>query len=65
MRTKKRRRHEVPGVCLAAMRPLLRYSHNRDAYVLRVAGGRFGPVLTERDASESQAASGAAPDNDQ
>ena len=27
------------------MRPLLRYSRGRDAYVLRLAGDRAGPVL--------------------
>jgi hypothetical protein len=27
------------------MRPLLRYSHSRDAYILRVIGGKAGPVL--------------------
>jgi hypothetical protein len=27
------------------VRPLLRYSRGRDAYVLRVVGGRFGPVM--------------------
>jgi hypothetical protein len=35
----------IPGRLLALMRPLLRYSMTRDAYVLRVVGGRFGPVL--------------------
>jgi hypothetical protein len=64
MRSHKRRRRNVPGVCLVAMRPLLRYSINREAYVLRVGGGRFGPVLKERAAADSQAAS-AARGNDQ
>jgi len=27
------------------MRPMMRYSWSRDAYVLRVVGGRMGPVL--------------------
>jgi hypothetical protein len=48
VRTKQRRRRHVPGVWIAVLSPFLRYSHNRDAYVLRIAGGRFGPVLTHR-----------------
>ncbi len=45
MRTDPRPRHYVsPGV-LAAMRPILRFSHRRNAYVLRLAGNRTGPVL--------------------
>ena len=30
---------------LAVLRPLFRYSAGRDAYVLRIVGNRFGPVL--------------------
>jgi hypothetical protein len=45
MRTTKRTRRYVPGHWLTLMRPLLRYSATRDAYVLRVIGRRTGPVL--------------------
>jgi hypothetical protein len=30
---------------LIAMRPFLRYSSGRDAYVVRIFGNRFGPVM--------------------
>ncbi len=30
---------------LIAMRPFLRYSSGRDAYVVRIVGNRFGPVM--------------------
>ncbi len=44
MRTK-RPRHYVAHHWLFMVQPLLRYSRSRDAYVLRVVGRRFGPVL--------------------
>jgi hypothetical protein len=43
-----RPRHYVPRWALIALRPVLRYSYGRDAYILRGVGGRFGPVLVER-----------------
>jgi hypothetical protein len=45
MRTDPRPRRYVTVSTLAVMRPLLRYSTGRDAYVLRLAGNRAGPVL--------------------
>jgi hypothetical protein len=33
---------------LVILRPVLRYSVSRDAHVLRVIGGRWGPVLVSR-----------------
>jgi hypothetical protein len=45
MRTDPRPRHYVSPPTLVAMRPLFRYSPGRDAYVLRLAGNRTGPVL--------------------
>jgi len=45
MRTVRRPRRYVAGHWLALMRPLLRYSHSRDAYILRLVGSRRGPVL--------------------
>ena len=45
MRTGPRPRHYVSGATLSVTRPILRYSSGRDAYVLRVVGSRFGPVL--------------------
>ncbi|MHB1570525.1 MAG: hypothetical protein ACYCXW_02740 [Solirubrobacteraceae bacterium] len=41
----KRPRHYVSPALLAALRPCLRYSYGRSAYVLRVVGERRGPVL--------------------
>lgn len=45
MRTVRRPRHYVGRHWLALMRPFLRYSRSRNAYVLRVVGRRTGPVL--------------------
>jgi hypothetical protein len=38
---------------LAALKPFVRYSAWRDAYVLRVVGDRTGPVLKLRDTPQS------------
>lgn len=40
-----RTRRYVPAVMILLLRPLLRYSFHRDAYVLRVIGNTHGPVL--------------------
>ena len=40
-----RERRYVRSGTLTLMRPLLRYSMTRDAYVLRLVGNRWGPVL--------------------
>jgi hypothetical protein len=45
MRTMKRPRKYVAKHWLTLMRPVLRYSRSRDAYVLRGLGHRIGPVL--------------------
>lgn len=45
MRSKKRPRRYVARHWLVLMRPILRYSALRDAYVLRFIGRRTGPVL--------------------
>lgn len=45
MRTTKRPRRYVARQWLLLMRPVLRYSTVRDAYVLRLVGRRTGPVL--------------------
>ena len=44
MRNKRPRRY-VARHWLLLVRPLLRYSRGRDAYVLLLVGARFGPVL--------------------
>jgi hypothetical protein len=44
MRVRRPRRYIPPGVFIL-LRPMLRHSMVRDAYVLRVIGGRYGPVL--------------------
>ena len=45
MRTVRRPRRYVHRRLLAALTPAFAYNANRDAYVLRVIGRRFGPVL--------------------
>ncbi len=40
-----RPRRYVSPVTLTAMRPVLRYSSTRDAFVLRMVGSHRGPVL--------------------
>jgi len=45
MRTVKRPRRYVAQRWIAVGRPVLRYSQPRDAYVLRVVGRKWGPVL--------------------
>lgn len=46
-RTVKRPRRYLASQWLAALRPFMRYSRSRDAYVLRVVGGQYGPVVRE------------------
>jgi hypothetical protein len=45
MRTVKRPRRYVAEHWITLLRPVLRYSSARDAYVLRVVGSQQGPVL--------------------
>jgi hypothetical protein len=45
MHTVQRPRRYVSPVTLTAMRPVLRYSSTRDAFVLRMVGSHRGPVL--------------------
>ncbi|HEX9480460.1 MAG TPA: hypothetical protein VF927_00030 [Solirubrobacteraceae bacterium] len=45
MRTVKRPRRYVARHWVVLGRPLLRYSEPRDAYVLRIVGRKWGPVL--------------------
>ncbi len=45
MRTVKRPRRYIAPRWIVIGRPLLRYSTPRDAYVLRVVGRKWGPVL--------------------
>lgn len=42
-----RPRHYLSSGTLTLLRPLFRHSAMRDAYVLRVVGNRWGPVLRE------------------
>jgi hypothetical protein len=44
-----RPRREVSLTTLMLMKPLLRYSVTRRAYVLRGVGGRYGPVFRQRE----------------
>jgi hypothetical protein len=43
-----RPRRAVSRSTLLALRPVLRFSATRDAYVLRIVGNRLGPVLQLR-----------------
>lgn len=61
MRTVPRPRRPVHPVVLAALRPALRYSYTREAYVLRAVGNTRGPVLVPR---ARQAEDPAAPPRD-
>ena len=45
MRTVKRPRRYIGRRWISIGRPVLRYSQPRDAYVLRVVGRKWGPVL--------------------
>jgi hypothetical protein len=45
MRDQPRKRRYVDQRLLTLIRPLIRYSGTRDAYVLRVLGNRAGPAL--------------------
>jgi len=45
MRTVRRPRRYIARHWLALMRPVLRYSNARDAFVLRMVGSNVGPVL--------------------
>ncbi|MGO9488184.1 MAG: hypothetical protein ACLQBB_04045 [Solirubrobacteraceae bacterium] len=47
MRTVKRPRRYVSRNWLTIGRPVLRYSKSRDAYVLRLVGRKWGPVLRQ------------------
>jgi hypothetical protein len=48
MREQPRPRRRVSPTTLRLLRPLYRFSAARNAYVLRVAGGGFGPVLVDK-----------------
>jgi hypothetical protein len=43
-----RRRRYVRPTLLAGLKPVFRHSDTRDAYVLRLVGNRYGPVLKSR-----------------
>jgi hypothetical protein len=45
MRNVRRQRHYVGRHWLVMMKPVLRYSHTREAFVLRGVGSSVGPVL--------------------
>lgn len=50
MRDNPRPRHAVGPFLLGLLKPFFRYSAARNAWVLRVAGGQYGPVLVDKDA---------------
>jgi hypothetical protein len=47
MRTVKRPRRYVSRRWLTLAKPMLRYSDSRHAYILRLVGRKWGPVLRE------------------
>jgi hypothetical protein len=55
MRSKQRPRRYLAGHWIAILRPLLRYSTTRDAFVLRLVGGSRGPVLRRNRRARHQA----------
>lgn len=50
MRDQPRRRRSVNPALLRFLRPFFRLSVARDAYVLRLGGGQYGPVLVDKTA---------------
>jgi len=53
-----RRRRYIPRTMLTLLWPLFRYSHGRDAYVLRLVGHWHGPVLKPERRTTQRAFSG-------
>jgi len=45
MRTERRTRRYIPHRWLLLLRPVMRFSGSRNAYVLRLVGRKVGPVL--------------------
>jgi hypothetical protein len=45
LRAHTRPRRNIPWRILRLLQPLFRYSNSREAYVLRLIGNRWGPVL--------------------
>jgi len=43
-----RPRRQVHPILLRLLSPLFRFSYGRSAYVLRIGGGRHGPVLVPK-----------------
>jgi hypothetical protein len=56
MRTQQRPRRYVSRHWLVALKPVLRYSATRDAFVLRAIGNSSGPVLRVDRRTARQAA---------
>jgi hypothetical protein len=44
----RRHRRQVHPLLLTLLTPLFRFSYGREAYVLRLGGGRRGPVLVPK-----------------
>lgn len=53
MRTTPRPRRPLHPAMLALLRPALRYSYTREAYVLRVVGNQRGPVFVRAGAERA------------
>lgn len=58
MRTEHRARRQLSTPTFMLMRPVMRYSYTRDAYVLRGVGNRWGPVVKRPERAASEAPQG-------
>jgi hypothetical protein len=54
VRTVERKRHHVRPLLITLLKPVMRYSYSRDAYVLRAIGQEHGPVLKARTAATAR-----------
>lgn len=61
MRDTPRPRRSVGPLTLRLLKPLFRYSIARDAYVMRIGGGQYGPVLVPRTTQPAVPAEAAEP----
>jgi len=52
MREHARQRHQISETKLKLLRPFVRFSYARDAYILRIVGRHVGPVYQLRNNAE-------------
>ncbi len=61
MRNHPRPRRELHPLVFGALRPLLRFSYSREAWVLIGVGRTFGPVVRPREAKPAKTSSSPEP----